>query len=748
MAGKKRHKHGHKKKHHHKKFKEGNALARFVEMDADEESEEEEEDDRDAEIDEAEAEKIRQQYARRPDRARYAIENAMKGDQNIEEYVRGLEAADQPVETMLDQTNPDLARQIHLPSAKDPSLWFVRCKKGAERLACISLMQKAFVKMQEKQPLLILSVTSLSNLKGHIYIEAYKEAHVRQAIDGLHCIGNKVSLVPLKEMAEIYTLARAKKKEFKKGDWVRVKSGTYAGDLGLVVEVNPQMTKVKLKLVPRLEPEDSKASKDADKAKPGVAKALSGTKKDVNAMRPPQRLFDAVQYKCKIKKTHPNGQDFFYWNGMDYRKGFLYKDFNIKRVQSEDITPTLEELQMFIPGPKEGEEQSEDDEKINVQLVKQKRSSGIVKGDKVKVTKGELKDLKGTVISVSESLVTVAPMSMQITGTLQFPVTDLEKFFQTGDYVRAVHGQNKGEAGLVTSVVNNVVYIYSESKKQEISVRVSDVQSGMDARPEQGEKHNYRAHDLIVYNNSKNAGVVLSVERDCLNVLDCYGDTKSVRLQDVNARKDTERVLALDSMRNSIEKSDSVRVIDGDNKGKKGTIVHIYKDSVFLFNPEQPTNNGIFVDKRKNLLILGAEQLRGSMDAVKDRRTKSRIGNPRHDDVYGKLVKVVSGPYKGYQGIVVDSDKYVVKVELSSKAKVISVDRSKIADPAKQTEEGPAAVPDAGSRTPAYFPQSPHWVSSTPAPQSPGYADGIYFLRDNQQIASKQDEWFKGDHKE
>ena len=54
------------------------------------------------------------------------------------------------------------------------------------------------------------------------------------------------------------------------------------------------------------------------------------------------------------------------------------------------------------------------------------------------------------------------------------------------------------------------------------------------------EKANYRANDLVVYNNSKNMGVVLNIDRDNLTILDSYGDVKSIRLQDVNSKKDTE----------------------------------------------------------------------------------------------------------------------------------------------------------------------------------------------------------------
>ncbi len=176
---------------------------------------EDEEDVGDHEIGAEQADKLMAAEIQRRERQHYAIDKVMgaSNEQDVEDYVKGLENADRPAEELLEGKNTMLVKQVFLPSVSDPSLWFVRCKKGCERQACISLMQKSFVKMQEGQPLLILSVTSLSYLKGYIYIEAFKEAHVRQAVTGLHCIGTKISLVPLKEMADIYTSAKAKKRD-------------------------------------------------------------------------------------------------------------------------------------------------------------------------------------------------------------------------------------------------------------------------------------------------------------------------------------------------------------------------------------------------------------------------------------------------------------------------------------------------------------------------------------------------------
>lgn len=48
-------------------------------------------------------------------------------------------------------------------------------------------------------------MTSSENVEGFIYVEAFKEIHVREAIKGLSCIlGGKIILVPPEEMPVIY----------------------------------------------------------------------------------------------------------------------------------------------------------------------------------------------------------------------------------------------------------------------------------------------------------------------------------------------------------------------------------------------------------------------------------------------------------------------------------------------------------------------------------------------------------------
>lgn len=56
-----------------------------------------------------------------------------------------------------------LTKKGLLPSVKDPRLWQVRVKKGQEKLACMSLMNKSIDYAKKGHPLLIMSVTCSEN---------------------------------------------------------------------------------------------------------------------------------------------------------------------------------------------------------------------------------------------------------------------------------------------------------------------------------------------------------------------------------------------------------------------------------------------------------------------------------------------------------------------------------------------------------------------------------------------------------
>jgi len=76
-----------------------------------------------------------------------------------------------------DEETTDVEQQSLLPSVRDPKLWMVKCAIGRERETAVRLMQK-YINMGSD--LQIRSVIALDHLKNYIYVEADKEAHVRE----------------------------------------------------------------------------------------------------------------------------------------------------------------------------------------------------------------------------------------------------------------------------------------------------------------------------------------------------------------------------------------------------------------------------------------------------------------------------------------------------------------------------------------------------------------------------------------
>ena len=86
------------------------------------------------------------------------------------------------------------------------------------------------------QPLQIKSAVAVEGLKGYIYIEAYKQQHVKQAIED---IGNlrmgrwQQLMVPIKEMTDVMRVVKDTT-GVKRGSWVRIKRGIFKDDVAQV----------------------------------------------------------------------------------------------------------------------------------------------------------------------------------------------------------------------------------------------------------------------------------------------------------------------------------------------------------------------------------------------------------------------------------------------------------------------------------------------------------------------------------
>ena len=168
------------------------------------------------------------------------------------------------------------------------------------------------------EPLQIKSVVAPEGVKGYIYIEAYKQPHVKAAIEN---VGNlrmgiwKQQMVPIKEMTDVLRVVK-EQTGLKAKQWVRLKRGIYKDDIAQVDYVDLAQNQVHLKLLPRI---DYTRPRGALRTAQSESEALKRKKK----RRPVAKPFDPEAIRAIGGEVTSDG-DFLIFEGNRYsRKGFV-----------------------------------------------------------------------------------------------------------------------------------------------------------------------------------------------------------------------------------------------------------------------------------------------------------------------------------------------------------------------------------------------------------------------------------------
>lgn len=114
---------------------------------------------------------------------------------------------------------------------------------------------------------------------------------------------------------------------------------------------------------------------------------------------------------------------------------------------------------------------------------------------------------------------------------------------------------------------------------------------------------------------------------------------------------------------------------------------------------------------------MGAELLKESNDYANSYGSKVNVKNipEKFKELIGNPVKITGGNWKGYLGTLKSINDKTARVELTSKAKIVSVDRNYISKPGEiSRNESTMQTPRGNSnfKTPAYYPQSPYNATS------------------------------------
>jgi transcription elongation factor SPT5 len=567
-----------------------------------------------------------------------------------------------------------ITHQQQLPSINDPKVWQVGCKKGKEKEAVINLLQKALHKQLEGENLEIFSAFASSHVKDYIYVEAFLKMNVISAIRGMHMLNeNRVNLVPIDEMVDVFSMDKAKKISLKKGTFVRIRSGDYKGDLAQIVSVEEHRGRALIRVVPRLE--------------------KTGNKK----IRGPSKLFNHDDYKDAEKKRDSSEQGVFYycWNGLQFYSGFLHKYMSLRSLQVANVNPSLAEVQIF-------QTSQNDENEETIQFV-QGRKIQFIQGDKVKVTKGDVKGLTGTVHTSSDGVICIIPHVEELCDQrYEFPVDELCKFFEIGDHIKVIAGRYQGITGMLVSTEDSSAEVICDVGKNVITVLCNDLKLTDEISSGTTVNQNYRLNDIVTVANENSFGIVVKVDSECLTAVMVSGEVRNIWFHEISKKFSPKKASAVDRDRNSLSEGDMVKISYSrhENYNKFGSIKNCLRGTLFLFIQGEGEYN-ILPVKASYCLLLGTET------------RNSEVPDTRRHDFMGKIVRIKSGPYRGYSGKVIEINETRARVEMSTLSKFITVELD-ACETIRSGEEGMSLQKQDVTRTPV--PYSPAYgMMSTPA---------------------------------
>eukprot|EP00730_Choanoeca_flexa_P019649 TRINITY_DN9605_c0_g2_i1.p1 TRINITY_DN9605_c0_g2~~TRINITY_DN9605_c0_g2_i1.p1 ORF type:complete len:1060 (+),score=333.57 TRINITY_DN9605_c0_g2_i1:51-3230(+) len=621
-----------------------------------------------------------------------------------------------------------LEDQQVLPKVTDPRLFMIKCAPGKEQEVAIQLMRKALDAAKRGEPLGIKSVVGYpsKSVKGgnsYVYVEAYKQKQVKEAIDGLDALRYgqyKQDMVAIKDMPAILRVNRLNNK-LKPDSWVRVRRGLYANDIGRVVKVstNDARARVQVQLVPRIDMSSERHERKRSKAH-----------------RPPPRLFDPEAIRSALGEDNIDmamtNDGHYMFESNRYVDGFLHKTMPISSLVTERVKPTLDEITLF--------EGSVD----MAAAADAQAETKFVVGDRVIVTKGELEGLEASILQVKDAQILIKPEDARMQGISEIPVAaeDLRKLFKPADHVKINRGRHEGETGLVIHVGQHDVSILSDLAMKELKVLARDLEMCASVGTGLDQLGKFSLYDLVQINGAPTVGCIIGIDREELRLLDQLGNQRTVKTQQVQLRNQRQKVQALDKFQSVVTKGSTAKAVEGNNKGKEGKVLHLHRGYVFLHQRTQIENNGVFVAKARHLQVAGsrASTRAGASAAQRGGAQSPRVGarsgggqmarrRPRQHPLLYKTVRITKGPHKTYMGIVKDASESTVRVELHANCKTLNVKPSQVkvipATSQERNEQRDAPLEDGymQAQTPLYGATTPMYGATTPAhgAQTPRY---------------------------
>ncbi|SCV70406.1 BQ2448_1800 [Microbotryum intermedium] len=571
-------------------------------------------------------------------------------------------------------------KALLMPGVNDPSIWGVKCKIGRERDLVMSISRKAaaLAASDNAEPLEIISAMHRDSLKGFIYIEARSETAVRKACNGLLNIYingvNGLFLIDIEEMPDLLK-TKQKKPEINVGAWVRIKRGKHAGDLAQIIDFAENDEELVLKFIPRIDltPKEDTLGSDGKKRKKGSGNV---------AFRPPQNFFNPDEI-VKIyggKEVSRKPGKLFVFRNEEYRNGYCEKLMRITGLTLEDVQPTIDEVTRF------NDRKGGDGEVQAIDLSGVAESSGksiLQPGDHVDIIEGDQKGMYGTIETVLNDVITIAPHADLDLGDakVEVPAKSVRKHFTPGDHIKVMAGSNVDETGMVVKVQDDIVTFLSDLSMQEVDVFTKDVREAAEVGSGVNNVGQFELHDLVQL-STENVGVIFKIERDMFRVLDQSRTVRLLKPSQISGKVSTFNAVATDHDGYDIKAGDEMKEATNVRDGLKGRVLHVYRGVfAFLYNREYAENGGVFVTYARSLVSTApkAKTTRPGMGLNPDLfavpaapQATVNLSN-RPDGRIHRRVAIAKGGLKGNVGVIKDVVGDQARVELHSQNKVVTI---------------------------------------------------------------------------
>ena len=596
------------------------------------------------------------------------------------------------------------------PTIADPKLFMCRVKSGFARTLCTQIMYKCMALSAQGKDLMIKSVFCRDHLSDYIYVEAYREAHVLNAISGLQGAWRKIKLIPVGEMPS--TLAKIRTVgNVRPGSWGRFRYGVHKGDLCKIIAIDDSKEAYDILVIPRID--FDKLLKEED----GTNVAGFGVSKLKSRTRNMQRFFaDDIFCRtglCKVRdgramamteycsELKKKGEKYL----RIWGKKFSFDGHEFKTVRQQAISTNQKLVNLTTDEHIRFSHGKMPTSRRELDILQSAREVDLQVGDTVRVTSGELQGTRGEVIEIYQDATgvkyKVRPIGNEfLTEIIPFTKESLEKIIADGTHVMIVSGVHKGETGMVVGVNRNtgLVRVYSSTSRREYEVFNADLVESQELSHGVPHLGQFDVFDLVKLRGA-GSGIITKIQSDHFTILNQHGkevQANHTEIEEIIAgtelsrTKKGRRQTALDRFGNEISQGDAVQVISDKSlwEGKRGTITHVYKDAVWIAAKDIRINMGFIVLTRHDVWLIGGQRSvqdtgidsfikPAKSDATpelnmtdlldpKDPKNKKKIRQQQKNatSLIGQRVRVMKGYYKSLLGIVTGIHGATARVEM------------------------------------------------------------------------------------